>query len=49
MWCTTGVNFRTTQFLKPIIFADETKLFCYNKEINSLFLKANLELEKISE
>ena len=60
MWCTTGVNFRTTpfyindlcfvsQFLKPIMLADDTNLFCSNKEIKPLFLKANLELGRISE
>ena len=37
------------QFLKPIIFADDTNSFCSNKEIKLLFLKANLELGKISE
>ena len=38
-----------SQFLKPIMFADDTNLFCSNKEIKPLFLKANLELGKISE
>ena len=38
-----------SQFLKPIMFADDTNLFCSNKEIKPLFLKANLELAKISE
>ena len=33
-----------SQFLKPIMFANDTNLFCSNKEIKSLFLKANLEL-----
>ena len=37
------------QFLKPIMFADDTKLLCSNKEIKPFFLKANLELGKISE
>ena len=37
------------EFLKPIMFADGTNLFCTNKEIKPLFLKANLELGKISE
>ena len=57
MWCTTGVNLRTTpfytlyecfvsQFLKPILFIDDSNLFCSNKEIKPLLLKANLELEK---
>ena len=31
------------------MFADDTNLFCSNKEIKPLFLKANLELGKISE
>ena len=39
----------TPQFLKPIMFADDTNLFCSNNEIKPLFLKANLELGKISE
>ena len=38
-----------SQFLKPIMFADDTNLFCSNKKIKPLFLKANLELGKISE
>ena len=32
-----------------IMFADDTNLFCSNKKIKPLFLKANLELGKISE
>ena len=32
-----------------IRFADDTNLFCSNKKIRPLFLKANLELRKISE
>ena len=31
------------------MFADDTNLFCSNKEIKPLFLKANFELGKISE
>ena len=31
------------------MFADNTNLFCSNKEIKPLFLKANLKLRKISE
>ena len=31
------------------MFADDTNLFCSNKKIKPLFLKANLELQKISE
>ena len=38
-----------SQFLKPIMFADDTNLFCSNKKIKLLYLKANLELRKISE
>ena len=38
-----------TQFLKPIKFADDINLFCSNKEIKPLFLKANLELGKMYE
>ena len=38
-----------SQFLKPIMFADDTNLFCSNKEIKPLFLKTSLELGKISE
>ena len=33
-----------SQFLKPVMFDDDTSSFCSNKEIKSLFLKANLEL-----
>ena len=33
-----------SQFLKPIMFPDDTNLFCSNKTIKPLFLKANLEL-----
>ena len=31
------------------MLADDTNLFCSNKEIKPLFLKANLELGRISE
>ena len=37
------------QFLKPIMFADDTDLLCLNKEIKPLFLKPYLKLGKISE
>ena len=40
--------FRITIFITSQ-FADDTNLFCLNKEIKMLFLKANLELGKISE
>ena len=35
-----------SQFLKPIIFADNTNLFCKSKTVKTLFLKANIELKK---
>ena len=38
-----------SEFLKPIMFAGERNLFHKSKNIKSLFLKANIELEKISE
>ena len=38
-----------SEFLKPIMFADDTNLFCKSKTVKTLFLKANIELEKISE
>ena len=38
-----------SDFLNPIMFADDTNLFCSNKEIKTLFMKANIELKKISE
>ena len=34
--------------LKPIMFADDTNLFCSRKHIKTLFQIANIELEKIS-
>ena len=37
------------QFLKPIMFANDTNLFCSKIIIKPSFLKANLELGKISE
>ena len=37
-----------SQFLKSIMFADDTNLLCTNNKIKPLFLKANLELAKIS-
>ena len=39
--------FRITIF--KTMFADDTNLFCSNKNIKPLFLKANLKLPKISE
>ena len=38
-----------SQFLKPIIFADDTNLFCSNKEVKLLLLTANLKFGKTSE
>ena len=31
------------------MFADDSNLFCLNEEIKPLFMRANLELKKISE
>ena len=38
-----------SEFLKPIMFAGKRNLFRKSKNIKSFFLKANIELEKISE
>ena len=38
-----------SQFLKRIMFADDTNLFCSNKEMRLLYLKANLKPGKIPE
>ena len=35
-----------SEFLKPIMFADDTNLFCKSKTVTTLFLKANAELKK---
>ena len=40
---------QTSEFLKPILFAGNTNLLCKSKTVRSLFLKANVELEKTSE
>ena len=40
---------QTSEFLKQIMFADNTKLFCKGKTVKTLFLKANIDLKKISE
>ena len=40
---------QTSEFLKHIMFADDTNLFCKSKTVKTLFLKANIELQKISE
>ena len=39
---------KTTKFLDPIMFADDTNLFYSNKDINTLFKIAN-ELNEINE
>ena len=56
MWCTTDLwhwyhdidmindSCFVSQFLKPIMFDDDTSSFYSNKEIKPLFLKANLKL-----
>ena len=38
-----------TDLLDPIMFADDTNLFYSNKDINTVFLKVNDELQKINE
>ena len=38
-----------SEFLKPILFAGNTNIFCKSKTVRTLFLKANIELEKTSE
>ena len=40
---------QTSEFLKPIMSADDTNLFCRSKTVKTLFLKANIKLKKISE
>ena len=35
--------------LDPIIFANDTKLFISDKNLNTIFTKANLELQKMNE
>ena len=40
---------QASKFLKPIKFADDTNLFCESRTVKTLFLKANIDLEKISE
>ena len=39
----------TSELLNPIMFADNTNLFYSNKDINTVFLKVNDELQKINE
>ena len=38
--------YRASNILKPIIFANDTNLFCSGKHIKTLFQTANIELEK---
>ena len=38
-----------SEFLKPILFVGNTNIFCKSKTVRTLFLKANIELEKTSE
>ena len=38
-----------SEFLKPIMFADNTNLFCKSKTVKTLFMKANINLKKILE
>ena len=40
--------YRVSNILKPIMFADDTNLFCLEKHIKTLFQTANIELEKIA-
>ena len=40
--------YRASNILKPIMFADDTNLFCLGKHIKTLFQTANTELEKIA-
>ena len=40
---------QTSEFLKPIMFADDANLFCKSKTVKTLFLKANIKLKTIFE
>ena len=40
--------YRASNILKPIIFTNDTNLFCSGKHIKTLFQTANIELEKIA-
>ena len=40
--------YRASNILKPIMFADDTSLFCSGKHIKTLFQTAKNELEKNS-
>ena len=43
-----GDLYRGSNILKPIMFADDTNLFCSGKHVTTLFQTANIELEKIA-
>ena len=38
-----------SEFLKLIMSGDHTNLFCKSKTVKTIFFKANIDLEKISE
>ena len=40
---------QTSEFLKPIMFVDDTNLLYKSKTVKTLFLKANIKLGRISE
>ena len=40
--------YSASNILKPIMFADDTNLFCSGKHIETLFQTANIELEKMA-
>ena len=40
---------QVSDILKPIMFPDDTNLFCSSNDIKTLFLNTNLELKKMSE
>ena len=42
-------SYQTLEFLTLTIFANNTNLFCKSEVIKTLFLKENIELEKIAE
>ena len=46
--CTNNLQF-DSDLIEPIMFADDTNLFYSNKDINTVFLKVNNELQKINE
>ena len=38
--------YRASNILNPVMFADDTNLFCSGKNIKTLFQTANIELKK---